>query len=70
MSGLLFFGGGSAGSVWVSGASGMFFRFRWRPLLFKDVAHASRLTASHGQELGGPSGPLRKYATYKIKSDS
>ena len=37
---------------------------------FKDVAHASRLTASHGQELGGPSGPLRKYATYKIKSDS
>ena len=31
---------------------------------FKDVAHASRLTASHGQELGGPSGPLRKYATY------
>ena len=29
MSGLLFFGGGSAGSVRVSGASGMFFRFRW-----------------------------------------
>ena len=83
MSGLLFFGGGSAGSVWVSGASGMFFRFRWAASVmhltrdsslsaatFKDVAHASRLTASHGQELGGPSGPLRKYATYKIKSDS
>ena len=79
MSGLLFLGGGSAGSVWVSGASGMFFRFRWAETLAfplphlkmsHDVAHASRLTASHGQELGGPSEPLRKYATYKIKSDS
>ena len=83
MSGLLFFGRGSAGSVWVSGASGMFFRFRWAASVmhltrdsslsaatFKDVAHASRLTAGHGQELGGPSGPLRKYATYNIKSDS
>ena len=29
----------------------------------------SQLTASHGQELGGPSEPLRKYATYKIKSN-
>ena len=79
MSGLLFFGGGSAGSVWVSGASGMFFRFRWAASVmhlkrdsslsaatFKAVAQ----TASHGQELGGPSEPLRKYATYKIKSDS
>ena len=33
MSGLLFFGGGSAGSVWVSGASGMFFASAGRPLL-------------------------------------
>ena len=83
MSGLLFLAGGPLGLSGSLGLPACFFRFRWAASVmhltrdsslsaatFKDVAHASRLTASHGQELGGPSGPLRKYATYKIKSDS